>query len=310
MESLKFANFVFEIDMARDDEKLHEVIIKGKKLNKKLLSEHDVLSLDYLLSELHVFLNLEKNKRHEAYRLMDKIHNTLFIAIKNNSETNIEIMENDIKHLSSYIGLRSYWMYSSKINLIALKIDKNKTSGILGDINLLIKFLESEKIDKGMISSAAFGLYSFYYEKIADWKNCEKYALEALGAFPKGFDESYISTPASLLLKSSYMLSDFDKFEKYKKLLSDNYITTINLSEHRPLFRINETMAKYYFQKGKLTNAISHQELALAFISFRFPKDSEEVKAVAADLRNMLKQNNEIQAMRNLEERYNLKPLP
>jgi len=37
MESLKFANFVFEIDMARDDEKLHEVIIKGKKLNKKLL---------------------------------------------------------------------------------------------------------------------------------------------------------------------------------------------------------------------------------------------------------------------------------
>jgi len=309
-ESFKFVLHINEIDSIIDDETLIKAISNGKKINKNLFSKPDALSLDYVLGDLVAFSNLEKYKKQDAYKLLKSIYNFNYLGNQGNEEAQLARIENEINQLASCVGPRSYWVYNSKINLIATKIDRNRDKGMIEEIHSLKKSMEIEKTGKGMISAGIFDLYAFYYDKIGDWKNCEKYALDALSCFPSDFNELYISSSVSFLLKSSYMLNDLDKFEKYKKLLSDNYITTINLSEHRPLFRINETMAKYYFQKGKLTNAISHQELALAFISFRFPKDSEQVKAVATDLRNMLKQNNEIQAMRNLEERYNLKPLP
>ena len=105
------------------------------------------------------------------------------------------------------------------------------------------------------------------------------------------------------------MLGKFENTEFYKNKLSIDVIFSIK-GGSAFMLRINETLGKYYLQKGKIIDAISHQEIALAHISRMAPIDSEEVKAVATDLRNMLKQNNEIQAMRNLEERYNLKPLP
>ena len=68
------------------------------------------------------------------------------------------------------------------------------------------------------------------------------------------------------------------------------------------MFIIIKALEKYNIIKVKLIKSIYHHEIA--------PKNSEDVKAVATDLRNMLKKNNEIQAMRNLEERYHPKPLP
>jgi len=283
-------------------------------INQKHLNQDNINTLSFLLDELIQIKNLDKDHRNLRYKKMideSSRFYTLNLKMQNGQyqELNIELLDKKLNDLISIFGKESLWVYNFRVNYIISKIFRNMNSTIIDDLKVCEKFLEDKNLRKGLLGSGALLAYCLYYEKIGDWEKCEKLALEDFNIYPKQFNEKYLTRPISFLLKSSFMLGKFENTEFYKNKLSIDVIFSIK-GGSAFMLRINETLGKYYLQKGKIIDAISHQEIALAHISRMAPIDSEEVKAVATDLSNMLKQNNEIQSMRNLEERYKLKPLP
>lgn len=314
-ETFKLSDCLYDIDSINNDESLSRSINKLKQIKTGSLSRNNVKTIDYLIAELLSFKNLDNNSKQIRYKKIGSRFNKFELLNSRRrdgvpEEINFGELDKELKDLVDVLGSDSYWVYNFRVNIIISKIKRNILEGILIEINFLENFLEKKGIKNGLLGPATLCLYCLFYEKTGDWEKCEKYALEAAKTYPDGFNEKFLVTPVSFLMKSSLMQKKYDKFEDYKKLISYDYISNFNTSMSTPFFRINESLARYYLKNGKLISAISHQEIALAIQSGVFSKDSEQVKTVAVELRNMLKQNNEIQTMRNLEERYNLKPLP
>jgi len=313
-ETFNLCNLLYDIGAIKNDESMVKCISKLNGINKNYLNKSNVTTLNFLLNELIHIKNLDKEHRQIRYKKMteqDLKFLTTNMRLLNGKyeDLNFASLDKELEDLINVFGSESYWVYNFRVNYIFSKITRNINNTIIDELKICEKFLEDNNLRKGMLGSGTLGAYCLYYEKTGDWEKCEKFALEFFDIYPKHFNENYLTGPVSFLIKSSFMLNKLDKVELYKNVLTNDHIFS-HISRYPTLFRINETLGKYYLKKGKIINAISHQEIALVHISKMAPKDSEEVKAVATDLRNMLKQNNEIQSMRNLEERYNLKPLP
>jgi len=315
IETFKLASCIYDIECINNDKSLNDCIENLKKIDRIKLNTNNSNLLDYFIKDLTELNKMDNQFRNLRYKkLAEQL--ARFSSVNrindngNFADFNMKQLDYELKDLTDLFGPDSYWVYNFRTNFIISKLIRKNNDKILDDIKLIEEILERNKIRNSILGAHPDCLYCLFFENKSDWSSCEKYAIESLDKFPVQFNQNYLVSPVSFLIKSRFLLKKYDRIEECVKILGYSYITDLDNKKHVPLFRINETLAKYYHIKGKLTNAISHQEIALAHISRLAPKDSEEVKAVATDLRNMLKQNNEIQAMRNLEERYNLKPLP
>ncbi len=144
-----------------------------------------------------------------------------------------------------------------------------------------------------------------------DWGKCLKHSRVCFEIQMK----QPVSDIARISSSSFYLLSlsknkKYDEalklFEKIPRAFTEGYKRGIE----RQQFRIFSGMADVWRSKNKLVTAIAFQELAVVALTDVYDKTNAKVQDEAYKLRNLLVENKEWSTIRNLEIRYNLKPLP
>ena len=120
-----------------------------------------------------------------------------------------------------------------------------------------------------------------------------------------------------IIIPVSYLMAALVKTKKYNECINKfKEIDKKWLESESPkvvgsVDRVYSAYAQALFATGKKREAMSYQELSLALIAGIFDnKYHEDITEEANLLRTMLADQGEWKSLRNLEERYKLKPLP
>lgn len=283
-------------------------LISLKQLNENL--KRDIVLLDKNIDAvLGIDMDLREKffvlkKRFEYYFSMIAEPKNLFHIYEKMVET-----EREMSELGKGFELLIYFCSVKRMDLgnsISSKILKeeelikefSKYKKLFGENSLFLTDIKLVLIEKMIFNGKFKEIINDYPATVG---LIEKYV---------GSDSRRMFCLKTYIMKSYIEISDFKKAQETLDGFKNKDVEAKCKGMYIPLSLYYSTASLLSERNNKLLNAVAFQELALAnLVQFR-GKESPEVKTEAIRLRDLMANRNEWTQLRNLEERYGLKPLP
>jgi len=313
--------------------------LNAQQLQEKLLTSKGdprlLFELRKSLTDFMINSKLDNNKRFLFGKALSEINNNNL-----NIKKNINILDREFNIINNLLDIK-IGDNSAAFKEEEIDASYNKIISILGretfsDILLTSKILEFKtlriqkkdfeaeitreinRFEKSNWKDSPF-LYKLYYDRCLNSKFKNKYSLLIKDSkiLKSKYDLIFGESDDTYFVYVSFLISGLSGEGRHLECLElfksapKNMLDSDNISMQGPRCRIYEAVANSYWKTGKKQTALAYQEMAATIALSRFSNTENFIaKEQANILREMYAQMGDWKSLRNMEDRFKLKPLP